>query len=73
MQPLPCPHCPVTLSELERRAEIDMRVGTLLAKREVERYQYQRGFWDCLCFVIAVVSMAILFWPEIKSVTKGGK
>ena len=58
---------PKDLSEF--RNEIDMRVGAALAKREVERYQYQRGFYDCLYLLMLAVGVAIIFWPEIKQAT----
>jgi hypothetical protein len=60
-------------SELERRAEIDMRVGAALAKREVERYQYRQGFFDGLTLVVIAITIIVMFWPEIKLATKDGK
>lgn len=57
-------------TETERRAEIDMRVGALLAKREAEQFLYRRGFWDCLYLVMILVSVTFIFWPEISAVIK---
>jgi len=59
-----------TLTELERREEIDMRVGTLLAKREAERWQYQRGFWDAIYVICVLACIAYLVWAYMGNEAK---
>lgn len=52
----------VQLTEIERRAEIDMRVGARLAEREVYRQQYVNGFLDCFYVLTAIVFMVYVAW-----------
>jgi hypothetical protein len=50
------------LSESERRAEIDMRVGARLAEREVYRQQYVNGFLDCFYVLAAIAWVVYIAW-----------
>lgn len=49
-------------TELERREEIDNRVGALMAKREAERSLYVRGFFDCFYVLIFVALGVYIYW-----------
>ena len=74
-----CPNCPRaevgsvtfgTATEVRDKIDIEWLVEQRVQRTLAERESYSSGLYDGIFYaIIAVVLVAIIFWPEIKKAT----